>query len=577
VKSRVLAALGLAALLACRKPPPPPDVVAESRSGPVRMEEAEGAVFAATRAARLAGRPDPDTEPDVARYRKVAEGLVVERALLAEVPDKDRAVEALGAERDSFYRDAVLDLFHLEQDRVKPARLEAKELQAYYDAHRKDFHRPGVRLVSHLFRRDEDPDHPEKTVAFLASLKKRGQGGESFGLLAREFSQSETRLLDGRLGAVGRGRLPKSLEEVVFSLPKGGISDPIRVKGGAILLHVSDTVEEKQFPFEDVRLIIARRLWEQKRRDRVAEAIGDARPPEGSVVLDAEALRRQLESADPAEVVLQIGKRTLTVKEFKELLQNEQVEERESLPAPPLLERIRTLYDRLRQDALLFNKLEEEGFSRAAQRQAMLNERVRKRGLDLVVRKRIEELLWKKVDADPAALRRFHQENRFLYQSPLRLRVRTLTAGPGELPRQAEQMEALREELMKGQVDLEKAAQRVGGRVTGATWLEPADINAMEPKVRSYLLEMNGPGYSVPFQLNRRVNLIYVEKRDEPHLLPYEEVKERVRQEYHDRHQQDLYQQVVSDLLRAQGFRFHEEAVKRSRSVPVPRAANASP
>jgi parvulin-like peptidyl-prolyl isomerase len=98
-----------------------------------------------------------------------------------------------------------------------------------------------------------------------------------------------------------RGRLPRALDDVVFSLPRGGVSDPIRVKGGAVLFHVTHLVEEKQFPFDDVRVIIARRLREKKRQQRISEALGDTPPPEGAILLDSEALRRQLESGDPAE------------------------------------------------------------------------------------------------------------------------------------------------------------------------------------------------------------------------------------------------------------------------------------
>ena len=570
----VFALLGLAVVPACRrKAPPPPDLLAESKAGPVRVEEVE----ALLRAPGQAGRPAPTEGAPVERYRKAAERLVLERALLAEIKDKDRAVEELGEERESFYRDAVLDLFHLEEDRVKPIRIDEKEARAYYESHKKDFYRAPARLVYHMFRRDDDPARPQDTAAFLAGLKKRAEAGESFGLLARQYSQSETRLTDGRLGTVGRGRLPPPLERVVFSLPKGGISDPIRVPGGAILLMVSDLVEEKQFPFEDVKLVIFHRLWDKKRAERVSAALADLKPPEGSVVLDAAALRRQVESADPGEVILQIGQRKLDVKHFKELFEKEQVDERESLPVPPLAERMGTLYERLRQDALLAYKLEKEGWDQPAQRQALLKDRVRSRGLDLVVRKNIEDRIWKKVDADTEALKRFHQENRFLYQSPLRLKVKTLVAGAGDLPKQLVAMEALRADLEKGKLDLAAAAQRVGGRVTDTGWLGPTEITAMEPKVRAYLLEMNGLGYSVPFQLNRRVNLIFVEKRDEPHLLPFDAVKDRVRQDYRDRHQQDLYQAVEADVLRAQDFRFYEETAKRALGADAPKAAAASP
>jgi hypothetical protein len=87
--------------------------------------------------------------------------------------------------------------------------------------------------------------------------------------------------------------------------------------------------------------------------------------------------------------------------------------------------------------------------------------------------------------------------------------------------------------------------------------------------VRLYLLDMNGPGYTVPFQLNRYLNLVLVEKRDEPHLLNYDEVKESVRRDYRERKQQELYQAVVRDLLGAEGFRFHEDVVRRALAAPA--------
>jgi hypothetical protein len=547
------------ASLACRKPPPPVDGVASSRSGPVGFEEVERALAAP--AAERSARSD-QAAGGVEGYRKAAEEIVVQRAILAEVSDTEGALQSLGAERDRLYREAVLDLFNLEQDRAKPIRVERKEVQAYYDSNSNEFHRQASRIVYHLFRRDEDAAHPEATVAFLAGLKQRVLAGEPFPLLARQYSQSENRLMDGKIGPLVRGKLPKALDDAVFALPKGGVSDPVRVKGGAILLHVSQIVEEKQFPFEDVRLLIARKLFEKRRQERIDQAIGGAQPPEGSVVMDAPTLRHQLEAGDPAEVVLQIGARKVTVKDFKELLEKERPVEEETLPRPPVLERIGELYERLRRETLLYAKLDSEGFAKAPQRQKILDDRVRNQGLRLLVRQRMEDRIWKKVDAAAEAQKHFHQENRFLYQSRLRLKIKTLSVAGPELARKAGELVTLRESLVKGELDLAAAAQRIGGRVDDGGWIEPAAM-ALEPKVRSYLLEMNGTGYTVPFQMNRRMSVIFVEKRDEPRQLPYEEVKDRVRQDYHDRNQQQLYQEVVAETLKAQTFRFNEAAVTR--------------
>ena len=73
----------------------------------------------------------------------------------------------------------------------------------------------------------------EEQIKDVPDLKERVRQGEPFRILARKYSHSETRLFEGRLGMIGRGRLPRPLEDVVFALPKGGVSDPVLVSGGA--------------------------------------------------------------------------------------------------------------------------------------------------------------------------------------------------------------------------------------------------------------------------------------------------------------------------------------------------------
>jgi hypothetical protein len=410
-------------------------------------------------------------------------------------------------------------------------------------------------------------------VAFLAGLKERLQKGEAFRELAREYSQSETRLLGGRLGFIGREKLPKPLSDIVFALPVESVSDPILVPGGAVLFYVSEAYEEKRFPLEDVQLLITQKLWDQKRRERLADATRDWKLPEGSIVLDQETLVRTLEGPDPDELVLKVGASEWSVKEFRDALAELPEERVQILPSWGEKESAPEFYERLKREAVLYEKLQAEGFAEAPLRQRAVQERVRALGRQALSRQRIEERIWKRVDGDEAALRQFHQENRFLYQTPLRLKIKSLSVPVGpDAPRTMLQMEALREELARGATDLEAAAKRVGGTVREGDWLDPAGLAALEPKVRAYIMDMNGTGYTVPFQLNRRLSIMYVEKRDEPRQLPYEQVRDRVRKDYHDRHEQELYQAVVQDVLRDANFRFHEEAVRRSLGAAAPQA-----
>jgi hypothetical protein len=195
--------------------------------------------------------------------------------------------------------------------------------------------------------------------------------------------------------------------------------------------------------------------------------------------------------------VLQVGARKLTVKELRELLEKERPDPAESLPRPPLPERISELYGRLQRGALLVAKLETEGFDEAPEHEAALSERVRRQGLQLVVGRRIEERIRKKVDAAADALKRFYRENRFLYQSPLGSRSDASAGGPISARRRSGD---LREALERADRPRDGGAADRGPRRCGG-WLEPAAPAAMEPKVR--LLRPNGPATGA-LSANRR-------------------------------------------------------------------------
>lgn len=529
---------------------PPADAVATSKVGAVTFAAVEPVVRAST-----AAEPAKDSEALVDAYRRAAEDWVVQRALLPASEDVDRALEALGPDRDTVYRDAVIELYLQENLRPDLA-VSEPELEAYYAAHRARFHRPSQRQVWHIFRRHEDVAHPEKTVAFVEALAQQIAAGASFADLARQHSQSETRLLGGRLGAVVAGKLPPELEKVVFTLGPGEVSAPISGRQGVLLFRVTDVIPEKTFPLADVRLAITRELREEKLREALAKAAGDEPLPAEARVLDAETLRRAPALGDE-EVVLEVGGYRLTVAELRKLFG----ERRHN--APPSLEPERDMerfYETQVLRQRLFLKAEREGFDE--RRKPAIEGLERRLGSERWLDYEVERRMTAEVESAEAERQRFYEDNRFLYQTPLRLKLAVLTAPLGsDPPARLARLEELRRELETGSIDLARAAAAIGGTVREPGWTPAAALAAFEPKVRFYLLDMTGTGYTIPFQFNRQLSLIQVAEREEPRERPYEEVAEQVKKDYLERHQQQLYRQVVDEILAEADFRFRREAV----------------
>ncbi|MDD3088387.1 MAG: peptidylprolyl isomerase [Candidatus Omnitrophica bacterium] len=71
-------------------------------------------------------------------------------------------------------------------------------------------------------------------------LKKRIEGGEDFGKVAKEFSKCPSGRQGGDLGEFSRGEMVPEFDKVVFSADIGKVQGPIKTAFGYHLLIVTD-------------------------------------------------------------------------------------------------------------------------------------------------------------------------------------------------------------------------------------------------------------------------------------------------------------------------------------------------
>ena len=572
---RVLPAVALAASLqafgvACSRTPEKADpaLAATYRGGAVSLEDVENELRIQSAAGPQGpndwapSRAEADSLPG--RYRGASEYLAVERILTAGAsPEATRS--ELGEKAAAIEREVEVALFL--GTRLGNLKVEPAEVERYFAEHREEFRRAADRNLLHLYRRHRDPQRPQETIDFLNGLKRRAEAGEGFSQLATEYSDSETRVLGGRLGFVQAGRLPKKLEEKVFAIPIGGISEPIPLVGGAALFYVSEGFEARDFPLEEVRPMIAARLAEERRRERIAELVAGLEPPAGSIVHQPDELLKELQGQNVKAVILKVGEYELTAQELARRL--EETEQAGRLQKMTILDRAKQVYRDLYHEQLL---LIAAGKAEPGQAQKKArDERIAELSRVALAQKRLEDRSRQKMAADEAGLRRFYEDNGHLYQSRLRFKLRLL-AVPLDAggPRQLAQLEAARAELIAGTLDFAGAAERFKGQVTDLGWLDSEKLAATEGKVRLYVLELNGKGYTVPFQLNRRLVMIWVEDREEPKSLSFEEARQSVEADYLERNRQNLYRAVVDEILAAEKFHFEEDNVRQHLAPPAP-------
>ena len=141
-----------------------------------------------------------------------------------------------------------------------------EEVQKYYEEHKNEFQRPEQVYLRELFvstegkKEAEIPDLEKKARGLLERVKK----GEDFAELAKRYSDGTTAKSGGELGVFERGQLAKDIEQVVFKLNKGQMTDVIRTKTGFLILKVEQRFEAGLQPPEKVENEVMNRLYADK-------------------------------------------------------------------------------------------------------------------------------------------------------------------------------------------------------------------------------------------------------------------------------------------------------------------------
>lgn len=561
---RLLLLCVLSGLVACHeKEPPPPDVIATWRTGVVSLSEVEERLPRTQAPECVAARRGGGAvDLLVPCYRQIVNDLVIEKGVSKSLQDRQETVwKRLGTPGDVIRRQVTIATFYRLLRQSIEISDEAIEARFADDPGR--FRRRGSLTLWNLFRRHEDPEEPQRTLEFLNGLKERVESGETFSELAREYSQSETRLRDGLVGTVSEDDLPPRLAEVAFALEDGEVSDPIAVRGGAVLLQARQIVQGMDLDLSAARSRIQQQLRSEQLEAEVEARVAETQLPADSMVLDGPSLLTALDSEDADAPVLTVGRVTISAAELRQ-----QAGISEAVRVSHLDDdsraRLLTLYEGEKKAAILFSNLETASDPLALEVREKAQAQIEQAALAAVVEDELRSAMTERIDQDPDELRQYFEDNRHHYQSPLRFKLRlwSLPFGP-DPPAQLKSMERAREQLTSGELSLDQAAEDLGGSIIE---IEPSELEALTeipPKGQAYLLQTESGGYTVPYQQDQALHMAQLVERLEPELLSYDDARLRVREDYLDRFQQRLRRQVVDDRLAEEQLVFLEDTLRQ--------------
>ena len=148
------------------------------------------------------------------------------------------------------------------------------DIEAYYQAHQKDFTETPQVTLSEIAILDEDKSRGEAKAKAQEILDRLQKGG-SFEELAEEYSEGATASRGGDIGPFKQGVLAANLESVVFDLEVGQTTGLIENEWGIQIVKVTAKETGRVKPMEDVRGEISQRLYEQKALPELQDFLAD--------------------------------------------------------------------------------------------------------------------------------------------------------------------------------------------------------------------------------------------------------------------------------------------------------------
>ena len=207
--------------------------------------------------------------------RRLAEIQLQQKAAHPELSDPDKFQTFIREQTGMPFEDFKLQMKNqmltqrvIGQEVMRNIPVSEAEMQKYYDEHKTEFMRKDAQVFLSQIVISTEGKSPDQVAAAEKKAKDvaaRARKGEKFADLARDFSDDlETGKNGGYVGAMPKGTMDKSIEDVVFKEKKGFVSDPIKLRQSFLILKVEDRFEAGQASYEEVKSEIQDRIVQPK-------------------------------------------------------------------------------------------------------------------------------------------------------------------------------------------------------------------------------------------------------------------------------------------------------------------------
>lgn len=215
-------------------------------------------------------------EPEIDRVDKQIEDL--KSKFKSETDLEDALAKegmSLSTMRERMEKQSVIQQLHDMEVRAKVV-VSPLEVEGYYEDHPDDFSgESSMRVRSITIKKNEDArekgltDETAKTK--IENLRKRALAGQDFESLATEFSEDTSAKNGGLSDWIKPGEMIAEIDQIIFAMKKGEISQVIETPMGYHVFRVEETREKYKKSFNEARDEIYQRIFREKSIKRFQE------------------------------------------------------------------------------------------------------------------------------------------------------------------------------------------------------------------------------------------------------------------------------------------------------------------
>ncbi len=168
-------------------------------------------------------------------------------------------------------KENIISLKCIEKEVNAKVIVSSSDLSRYYDKQRALFLESPekVLVMAIVMKLSATPSLTEITDLKIRSLKVYSEirNGEPFERQVHKYADESVKSLGGKLGEFEKGAMIPVLDEKIFSLKEGEVSEPIWTKDGVYILKIAKRTQAVYTPLEKVKDELYAKAYEEKREE----------------------------------------------------------------------------------------------------------------------------------------------------------------------------------------------------------------------------------------------------------------------------------------------------------------------